>query len=88
LLLEKLVPEAGGSSMTLAKCKRHCEKKKFVFFYDPSRHSEAEMCQKRLNKYFSRGWTCLNGLPPAFVQHHLAAYAHCIKPKQKYNRQW
>jgi hypothetical protein len=71
---------ANPKLVSLAKSKRHCEKKQFVFYYNCS--AASDMCQKRLTKYFSRGWTCLNALPPGFRD------ANLCQPKAAYNKNW
>jgi hypothetical protein len=85
-VLDKLNKNA-APTVSLAKCKSHCEKKKFVFLYDPQ--SNPGMCAARLRKYLSRGWVCLTTLPSSFLeQNGLTEFATLIKPKAKYSLKW
>ena len=43
---------------------QHCLQKKFVFFYKPGPQQDTgevdpDICERRLNKLFQRGWTCI-----------------------------
>ena len=64
--------------LSLNKCKQHCEKKQFVFYY---KLTDGNSAQQRLNKYLAKGWKCINLPPPHFVP---AAQHHLFQPKAKY----
>lgn len=83
-ILKKKVETAGGKFLSIHHCKKHIMNKKFVCFMDIS--SYPEVAKRRLEKYFSRGWTCLSKIPPIFPE--LNVYKHLMRPKEKYSKDW
>eukprot|EP00029_Vermamoeba_vermiformis_P009953 TRINITY_DN512_c0_g2_i1.p1 TRINITY_DN512_c0_g2~~TRINITY_DN512_c0_g2_i1.p1 ORF type:complete len:2506 (-),score=-35.58 TRINITY_DN512_c0_g2_i1:398-7915(-) len=82
-----LTRKVEGKLLSLAVSQKHCQRKKFVFYYNPQTSGDASMCEARLIKYLSRGWICLSPLPQALIAK-LSAYHSQLKPKQKYNQPW
>lgn len=86
--LVKKSPNAGEPILNIAKSISHCQKKKFVFFYDCSVGADRAMCVRRLQKYLQNGWRCVSPLPQDVVNTLMPKYGALLTPKQKYNKKW
>lgn len=85
-LLSIKEPRAGAPLLSLAKCLRHCEKKKFVFFYNTAeQHPDVH---RRMHKYLSRGWMCLSAVSRSLMDQLEASLRTQVQPRDNYSRAW
>jgi HrpA-like RNA helicase/O-acetyl-ADP-ribose deacetylase (regulator of RNase III) len=67
--------------VSLSESQRHCRDKKFVFYY----HESNDASTRRLDKYFKRGWTCVNVLEGSLLA--VAQQAGSLyQPQAKYSK--
>jgi hypothetical protein len=72
--------------ISLAESQRHCQRKEFVFYYRTDDGNEVS--KRRLDKYLSRGWTCLTQLQGPMLTWAQATYPGLLKPKAQYSIQY
>jgi len=68
--------------LSLAESQQHCAEKCFVFYYS----MDEKTAQKRLKKYFSRGWVCLSQLSGTLLTWaNTEGYSALLRPVEKYS---
>ena len=85
--LGRKVPGAAGRSLPLAKCVKHAQAGKFVFFYQLDGPS-CDVALGRLRKLLSKNFVCVSPVPQAAVQLLSPDQQRLIRPKPKYSQRW
>eukprot|EP01032_Pedospumella_encystans_P008903 gene8903-10521_t len=68
--------------VSLSDSQRHCRDKKFVFYYHESNGASG----RRLEKYFKRGWTCINELEGSLLAIAQNAGGRLYQPQTVYKK--